>query len=1280
MATLNPQIPLEARQTVLDQVVAGASFTAYEITLEVRRRLGASVEVPHSVVNSIVQTMFSNGEMAGYDRAQDTTVRAATPPFRYAPRGAQAVAANVPVVSRVNRANLPVNLHYANPLAAIAREYGLEARAFHDAAGVGETAFEVWLPTAQEPRFRVRSYGAGLSESDVETRYALSPNSQSDFGSKAAYSYAEEFRVTTFASGKAKTFRAALDFNLVGTVTKDGEVATKKPDGVEIEVPIKPNDVARFVDEATRIFSYFRVQPHIHNFSQAVSAQMPPLFEGNDWKVASTGPFLAVVGDVALAINATLPLAGTFSRLATPIGVELRFGAGELEISENGEVLVYSDKTRSALGAAFGRIEREIAPLIENFIGSASNIWDAKARYAQLSNSLKDFLGRLQQKQRRGFEWNGVGIENSRFGSVDANATTILLVSRPSMGTRLKTQRVSAIDAQADTVVLFNDLGTRTGSPSRMQEYFASHADVKRAYVLTFVSDAVKARFIADNHFETVPTGLLSVLPKSATGMVHGTRTLNRIPFDASRHSVQNPRNALAAAFPQLNDTGFVNLEQWVRDSRFDGKQWPDFKRLYKKAEARVWPIQNRFRWSKSEFDLPANSQLPDEREAFLLGVMIGHLDSAGARRDEDRRFPNGGPTAKTIAYLTRRAARLLCFLRDEGSLSEERRTLLAPLVAGSMVRPYCADIKNTLAFRLGMSEDELAGRPDLVQRVWNDVQLALPILKWAFEWLRAHGQRIEGTQRHVRRFIQEGDADVVLALLPALLESGARWTDGYSLSELSRDLQTSAFEARRGQALRLFARFPLLKAREQWIWSALNTPEADEAEVVRFVTPLVEARAQKDDLEVVAQLSPALRTVFLNALIAARPQGLSFGQWRTIARYHLRGTPTQQNLLELLFPALHQMVLSPIIAQVLWEEDALREKWLQLGGEEQWVQAFGATIRDKARAEDFGFASQLPPMGRNVFFQELLATQGDSMWARLGELDTDTLALFAPSVASAPLSDGFWKFVSRLDAQGSAHWLDAVGRERAGAAFSQLPATIIHSLLESGNVNLESLVGAWFLSNAAQLSGDEPLLILAATNLSEAVRAPALARLGQIPLNLRLALRLVESGLPEAQNLWRPYFEGEGDEWAMRVLALADSPVAATRAYALDLLARFPSRWTPALLQSLSQHDDTQVQAFVAARLQHAPEVASAEAIAVFDSAIINSRGRARRAKMGVQRRLETREAEENTQLEALLDAARNGAPRDRAWALQQLVRLRLNGADIPELQLSGAFARAAS
>ncbi|BCM93213.1 hypothetical protein IAD21_05101 [Abditibacteriota bacterium] len=1265
MATLNPQIPLEARQTILDQVVAGASFTAYEITLEVRRRLGPTVEVPHSVVNSIVQTMFSNGEMVGYNRAPDTTVRAATPPFRYAPRAASAgitttprTVAPGPAFIGVNRANLPISLRYSNPITAAIRAYAVEARLFHDAVGIGNTPFKVWLPTTQTPTFRIRSVGASLSESEVTSRYSLSPGSQSDFGSKAAYAYADEFRVTTYAGGTAKTYRAALDMTLVGTVTKDGEVPTKQEDGVEIELAVKPTDIQRFCDEAALVFAYFRVPPRVQAGLLGAFNRPKPLLKGNGWKITSSSGGLAIVEDVAFSINTF----NNFPRNA-PSNIELDFARGELSISETGESLLYNDTTRQALTNAFLHLEAESWPQIAERISAESTIWQAKLRYAQFANSLGNYFRNSQQP----IEWRGVQLDGDGFVPAQPTEVTLLLTSRPTIGTRLKTQKVSQVIAQPDTVVFFNDLGTRTGSPSRMREYFAAHPGVNRAYILTFLSDAAKERFISDTHFETVPAQLLSSLPKPASVSSHGTRTLNRIPFDPKRHAVQSPRNSLLAAFPELSDVGYVGLEQWVRDSRFDGKHWPDFKRLYKKAEACLWPLQDRHRWNKTETDLPSNSPLPDERHAFLLGVMMGHLDSAGVKRGDDHPFPGGGPNARTIAYMTRRAALLLRFLRWSHGLSSERKGMLAPLVAGSMVRAYCSDIQGTLAYQLDLQNDSLQGRPDLVQRVWHDDQLAVSVLKWAFEWLRSHNEIIESTPRHIQQFVQAGDEEVALALLPDLLESGARWSTGYSHTDLARDIQTFG---RRGEALRLFARFPFLKARPQWIWSALDTPEADEPEIVRFATPLVEARAQKGEWEAVEQLAPALRTIFLDALAAAFPQGLSLKQWRAIS---------WADQLESLFPALNQMAMSRDVAQFLWDESFL-EAWVRLGGEEKWVEAFAPTIREWAQNEEFGFAADLPPTGQTLFFQELLAVQGDSLWGKLDDLDADILSSFTPALAQIPLSDAFWTFVGGLDAQGSARWLDLIGRERATVAFAGLSAPIIRSLLDPNGSGLESLIEAWLRSNGDQLANNEPLLMLAATNLNEGVRAPALARLRQISLNLRVALRLIESGLPEAQTLARPYFENEGDEWAMRVLALADSPVAATRLYALDLLARFRARWTPELLRSLAQHDDARVQAFVAAQLQRAPEVAANEAVTVFDSAIINSRGRARRAKTGVQRRLTTQSAEEPMQLESLLDAARNGAPRDRAWALQQLVRLRLSGAEVPEIQVRGAVARASS
>ena len=92
-----------------------------------------------------------------------------------------------------------------------------KARAFHDTAGLGDTPFDVWLPTAQDPKLRIRSYGAVPTEAEVLARYAFSPAVTSDFGARAAYAYADEFRVSTFQSGTAKTFRCALDATGIGT-------------------------------------------------------------------------------------------------------------------------------------------------------------------------------------------------------------------------------------------------------------------------------------------------------------------------------------------------------------------------------------------------------------------------------------------------------------------------------------------------------------------------------------------------------------------------------------------------------------------------------------------------------------------------------------------------------------------------------------------------------------------------------------------------------------------------------------------------------------------------------------------------------------------------------------------------------------------------------------------------------------------------------------------------------------------------------------------------------
>lgn len=1293
----NPQIPLEARQTVLDQIVAGASFTAYEITLEVRRRLGAGVEVPHPEVNAVVQAMFSAGQMAGYDRAPDASVKAATPPFRYAPRAAQSQAGTVQsapaAVLSVNRKDLPIHLRYSNPVAAVIREYALEARAFHDAAGIGDTPFEVTLPTAQNPAFRVRSFGAVPSESEVIARYSLSPADTNDFSAKAAYAYVNEFRISTYQNGTARTFRASLDHALTGAVVKDGEVATNGRDGVEIEVPVNDATVRFdfFGKEVARTLAFFRVQPRIVGNVSGSFKRGKTLFQGNKWRLTDELGSFVIIEDIAFAINMRLPFTGVFSRCNLSVGLEVFSTRDEVEISGEGESLIESDETREALSEAFGRIADELGTQLVEHIALSPTRWEAKVRFA----SLQGLLGGFSEYQNLAFTWQSIPIQDARFAQFNPAEVAVWNTRRLSSGP-LRTRAETFVEVGQNVVVVWNDLKTRTGSPARLRQWFASHPETVRVVVLSPINDDAKERFIRDNHFESVPTLQLSSLPKPVTTQKKRAQVSRRVAFDTSKHSIQPISNSLAANFSSLSDVAFSDLHRWVREAPLDGSNWPDWKRLWKRLESRVWPIQTRDRWSKSEGDVPTDATLASGREAILLGAMIGRFDAAqefvrrsgGAPASSNflsrlAQFfgvgtnQSSGPSAQTVAYLRRRAARLLSFLRDTNDLSPQRRALLAPLVAGCLLRDECADISSTLPARLALLESDLLNaRPDLVRIVWNDTTLALPVSKWAFAWLRARNYPTEGTPMHVRRFASNGDALETLAILPAVLESGAAWFADYGLKELSSDLQVwtgpmwmqNPFWQKRGEVLRLCARFRQLPVEENWLVSALDTPEANEPAVVDFVASFVQRRAQSGALQFVTRLSPALQSVFCDALVEARPNGLNESEWAVIV---------SGSLIEPLAPALLRLPMSGEVARLLWFTPNALEIWLRLGGEELWVQAFAPEIETAAGVEVFDFARRLPASGRTLFFEIIGRNLSANTWEKLGNLTEEDRALFAPDARNLPLSDAFWNFLNAQQAPSSDSWLDFVGRERAQSAFAKLPAASVSSFLESGAGGSDFLISSWIEANINSVSPDDELLLQLATSNNTLWRHAALEQIAAQPMSLRVALRLIEGGPPDAQILARPFFEQENPDWQGRVLALADSPNRDAQRFALDLLARFPNRWTSALLTQLAQHDNPSVQAFVAQDLGRAPQ---SEAVAAFENALTNARGRSRRAKNYVQQAWDESPSAGDLSLDVLLDAARQGAPRDRAWALRQLVKLQLSGVDVPELKIKGAVAGARS
>ncbi len=507
---MNPQIPIEARQTVLDFVVAGTSFTAYEVTLEVRRCLGASVDVPHGEVNNIVQAMFAGGQIIGYDRRPDPQIQAATKPFRYYQIGGAVAAPFVaPVAPAIARSNLPAALRFKGDLRdALLRGYGLAARDFQIAAGAPAEPFAVWIPSAKEPTFRVRCYGAGWSQSEIERVFTLDPNpSADDLRWLSALAYADEFRVYSNLGGAQQQFLVALAPNMVGTVTKEAERATGEPDGLQIEVAIQAREnTPAFLEQAYASYRHFRVPPRIYYKGQ--TAQIPPqapLLSGANWALADAKFPYAIVDEVAYPIGSISELSG--------IGVDLDIAAGELDVDARREGLNLTSRTRAALYAAFRRFNAELIVALNERIEGAANLWEAKIIFGEMSRQMTATYDNFARLVSGKIFWRGIALGNGDFtwNLAGVTARRYLPTSRPNK--IVASAKVSSIAAQPNTLIFIDDLSQ--SATSRLAELYQT-APFEAAYVLSFDDDQARANFYRQLNFDSVPTRLLSELPNPA--------------------------------------------------------------------------------------------------------------------------------------------------------------------------------------------------------------------------------------------------------------------------------------------------------------------------------------------------------------------------------------------------------------------------------------------------------------------------------------------------------------------------------------------------------------------------------------------------------------------------------------------------------------------------------------------------------------------------------------------------------------------------------------------
>lgn len=212
------------------------------------------------------------------------------------------------------------------------------------------------------------------------------------------------------------------------------------------------------------------------------------------------------------------------------------------------------------------------------------------------------------------------------------------------------------------------------------------------------------------------------------------------------------------------------------------------------------------------------------------------------------------------------------------------------------------------------------------------------------------------------------------------------------------------------------------------------------------------------------------------------------------------------------------------------------------------------------------------------------------------------------------------------------------------------------------------------FLTAHPQRFGADDAFALAVTVYPNAVLCSAAISILRSQNRIKeLWLPLIESGLPPAVAAGEQHLRSLNDKDTLRasMLDLLDSGNRDARTLAMTLLSDgdVDLSWTE-VLDEMTEHRDPRIWREVADRLT---DVGNVELLHAFERRVLTTRREGRAAKTLVQEHLTSARDSESAAaaVDVLLAMAQGDIPRDREWAVSQLLALAESGQSIPGLDV---------
>lgn len=313
---------------------------------------------------------------------------------------------------------------YQDKIGSIVRETYSNVVDAHTANGEPKKAGWIKLPNAMDLTYVVRDEGIGLDEQgvmEIATTYFGSTKRSENasiggfgLGFKSPFAYTDQWTIVSVFNGKRRMFSAYMNENGVPNVALLSTDETDAVNGVEIRIPVKPNDVSAFTEAVRKQLRWFDPRPIVTGATiEWPSDEITYELDGvgyvafnNTWH----SHIHVVSGPVAYPVDLEQvfkdPSASTYPhvrRLAEQLSTVLFMDIGEVLPTPSREALQY---TSSVCQNILSKLERLFDAAKDNMLKDATN----KPTFYEASRALSKVRRDAPHNWRyflEKAEWNG---------------------------------------------------------------------------------------------------------------------------------------------------------------------------------------------------------------------------------------------------------------------------------------------------------------------------------------------------------------------------------------------------------------------------------------------------------------------------------------------------------------------------------------------------------------------------------------------------------------------------------------------------------------------------------------------------------------------------------------------------------------------------------------------------------------------------------------------------------------------------------------------------------